>query len=58
MEPKRQIYILNAENEQEIHAAFTALTQRRIGALAVTGDTFFAARRGRCVLPCFRLAGQ
>ena len=29
---ERQIYILNAENEQEIHAAFTTLTQRRIGA--------------------------
>jgi putative ABC transport system substrate-binding protein len=46
---ERQIYILNAEDEQEIHAAFTTLTQRRIGALAVTGDTFFAARRSQIV---------
>jgi putative ABC transport system substrate-binding protein len=45
----RQIRVLNAESEQEIDAAFKTLVQERIGALAVTGDTFFAARRSQIV---------
>jgi putative ABC transport system substrate-binding protein len=42
---ERQILILNAEDEQEIERAFATLVQQKIGALAVAGDTMFAARR-------------
>jgi putative ABC transport system substrate-binding protein len=46
---ERKILILNAEDEQEIEGAFTTLVQQRIGALAVAGDTIFAARRNQIV---------
>ena len=40
-----QAHILNATNEQDIHAAFTALGKLRPGALLVGADPFFNARR-------------
>jgi ABC-type uncharacterized transport system substrate-binding protein len=52
----RQVHILNAENERDIDAAFTTLVQQQIGALTVTGDTFFAARRSQIVTLAARYA--
>jgi putative ABC transport system substrate-binding protein len=40
-----QAHILNATNEQDIHAAFTALGKLRPGALLVGADPFFNVRR-------------
>jgi ABC-type uncharacterized transport system substrate-binding protein len=42
-----QIYVLRASTDVEIDAAFEAVAQQRISALAVTGDAFFATRRER-----------
>jgi ABC-type uncharacterized transport system substrate-binding protein len=41
----RQFHILNASSEAEIDTAFAALVERRVGALVVGGDPFFANRR-------------
>jgi ABC-type uncharacterized transport system substrate-binding protein len=43
----RQFHVLNAGNEAEIDTAFAALVERRVGALVVGGDPFFASRRGQ-----------
>jgi putative tryptophan/tyrosine transport system substrate-binding protein len=51
-----QVHILNAENKREIDAAFATLVQQRIGALTVTGDPFFAARRSQIVTLAARYA--
>ena len=45
----RRLQVLSASNEREIDAAFKSIMQQRIGALAVTGDTFFATRRHQIV---------
>ncbi len=41
----QQLTVLNASTDSEIEAAFNALVQSRIGALLVTGATFFSSRR-------------
>ena len=45
----QQILVVEASNDAELDAAFTALVQHRAGALAVTGDMFFNARLERIV---------
>src|SRR6266446_6644319 len=45
----RNLIILNASTESEIDAAFAALVQQRVGALAVTGDPLFVSRRDKIV---------
>lgn len=45
----QQIQILNASNEREIEAAFVALAPLRAGAVLVTTDTLFVARREQLV---------
>jgi len=45
----RQLVVLNASNEQEIDAAFAALRDRRVGALAVLADPYFTSRREQIV---------
>ena len=46
---RRQVRILNASTEQDIHGAFTTLAQSRIGALLVTANPFFNSRRDQLV---------
>jgi len=46
----RQVRILNASTEQDIHTAFTTLAQSRIGALLVTANPFFNSRRGHLAI--------
>ena len=43
----REIRIVNASTESEMDAAFAALVEMRVGALAVTGGPFFLNRRDR-----------
>jgi putative ABC transport system substrate-binding protein len=45
----QQIRVLNASNEQDIHAAFTTLNKLRAAALLVGGDPFFNTRREQLV---------
>jgi putative ABC transport system substrate-binding protein len=45
----QQIHLLNASNEGEIDAAFAALAQLGVVALAVGADPFFANRREQLV---------
>jgi putative ABC transport system substrate-binding protein len=45
----QQIRVLNASNEQDIHAAFTTLNKLRAVALLVGGDPFFNTRREQLV---------
>jgi putative tryptophan/tyrosine transport system substrate-binding protein len=45
----RQIHIVRASSEQDIHAAFTTLAQLRAGALLVGADPFFTSRREQVV---------
>jgi putative ABC transport system substrate-binding protein len=42
---RRELLILNAQNESEIDAAFKTLSQRSVAALVIAGDPFFASRR-------------
>jgi len=44
-----QIHVVNAATEREFGAAFAALVQQRAGALIVTADPFFNARREELV---------
>jgi putative ABC transport system substrate-binding protein len=44
-----ELYSLSASTEQELHAAFTAFDQRRIGALFVANDPFFFSKREQIV---------
>jgi putative tryptophan/tyrosine transport system substrate-binding protein len=44
-----QLRVMNATNEREIDAVFSILAQNQSGALTVTGDTFFYARRSQIV---------
>jgi putative ABC transport system substrate-binding protein len=39
-----ELHVLHAGSDQDIDAAFATLVQRRAGALAIDGDTFFATR--------------
>ena len=52
----QQIQILNARNEREIEAAFVALAPLRAGAVLVTTDTLFVARREQLVALSARYA--
>jgi putative ABC transport system substrate-binding protein len=45
----RQVIILNANNERSLDAAFTAIMERRAGALLVGSDIFFNSRRDQIV---------
>src|SRR5262249_34195040 len=45
----QQVHILNASSEREIDMAFAALTKSRAGAILVTSDPFFNARRNQLV---------
>jgi putative ABC transport system substrate-binding protein len=45
----RDLIILNASTESELDAAFATLVRQRVGALIVTPDTFFVARRDKVV---------
>jgi len=45
----RQIHVVNASSEQDIHVAFTTFVQLRAGALLVGADPFFNARREQLV---------
>jgi ABC-type uncharacterized transport system substrate-binding protein len=45
----RTIHILNARTEQDIDAAFASLVQKHTGALIVSTDPFFVARRDQLV---------
>jgi putative tryptophan/tyrosine transport system substrate-binding protein len=45
----RQLYVLNANTEKEIDAAFATLVQQRAEALVVGGDPFFNSRREQFV---------
>ena len=45
----RQVIILRANNERDIDAAFTAIMERRAGALLVGNDIFFNSRRSQIV---------
>jgi putative tryptophan/tyrosine transport system substrate-binding protein len=45
----RKLHVMNAANEREIDTAFAALAQQHIGALTITGDTFFYSRRSQIV---------
>ncbi len=45
----QQIYVLNANTEDDIATAFTNLTQQRAGALLVAADPFFNQRRDEIV---------
>jgi putative ABC transport system substrate-binding protein len=44
-----ELTFLNASNEQEIDAAFATIMRQRIGALLLTDNTFFNARREQLV---------
>jgi putative ABC transport system substrate-binding protein len=44
---RQQIILLNASTDQEIDAAITTAAQRGVGALIVSADPFFNARRDR-----------
>jgi putative ABC transport system substrate-binding protein len=52
----QQIVTLRASSEGDIEAAFTALAERRIGALLVTFDPFFYSQRNRLVALAARYA--
>jgi putative ABC transport system substrate-binding protein len=39
-----ELHVLHASSDQDIDAAFATLVQRRAGALAIDGDTFFNTR--------------
>ena len=52
----RQIFVVNASNVREIEAAYSTLTQQRVGALLVTDDIFFNSQRGLLVTSAARLA--
>ena len=45
----RQIHVVNASSEQDIHVAFTTFVQLRAGALLVGADPFFTACREQLV---------
>ena len=45
----RQLIVLNASTPGEINSAFATLRQQRAGALLVSGDPFFTARRQQIV---------
>ena len=45
----RQVIILRANNERDIDAAFSAIMERRAGALLVGNDIFFNSRRSQIV---------
>ena len=45
----RQLLVLNASTPSEIDTAFATMRQRRVGALLVGGDPFFAGRRQQIV---------
>jgi ABC-type uncharacterized transport system substrate-binding protein len=51
-----QIYVMRASTDVEIDAAFEAVAQRRISALTVTGDAFFATRREKLAALAARYA--
>jgi len=44
-----ELLILNASTAEELDAAFTAMTNRHVGALLVPGDPFFTSRRSQIV---------
>src|SRR5262245_2752670 len=46
---KRQIYVVNASNENDINAAFATLAERGIGALLVTSIPIFTRQRDHLV---------
>jgi putative ABC transport system substrate-binding protein len=52
----RQIEIKRATNENEIDAAFAAISQMPTGALLVSSDPFFTSRRAQIVALAARLA--
>ena len=45
----RRTHVVNASNEAEIEAAFTTMTQVRVGALVVSADPFLNSRRDQIV---------
>jgi putative ABC transport system substrate-binding protein len=45
----RKLQVMNAANEREIDTAFATLALQHIGALTVTGDTFFYNRQSQIV---------
>ena len=51
-----QIDVFRASNDQEIDAAFEAVTQKSIAALAVTGNPFYDTRREKLVALAARYA--
>jgi putative ABC transport system substrate-binding protein len=51
-----QIYVMRASTDLEIDAAFEAVAQQRISALALTGDPFFDTRREKLVALAARYA--
>jgi putative ABC transport system substrate-binding protein len=52
----RELVILRAGTDRDINTAFETLAQRRIGALLVTADPFFASRRAQIVALAARYA--
>jgi putative ABC transport system substrate-binding protein len=46
----RKLIILQASNDQEIYAAFTAMAEQRIGGLLVQVEPFLTSRREQLVL--------
>jgi putative ABC transport system substrate-binding protein len=51
-----QIYVMRASTDAEIDAAFEAIAQQHISALALTGDPFFDTRREKLVALAARYA--
>jgi putative ABC transport system substrate-binding protein len=45
----RQLLVVNASTPDEINAAFATMSQRRAGALLVSGDPFYSSRRQQIV---------
>jgi putative ABC transport system substrate-binding protein len=52
----RQLAVLSAGTDRDIDTAFETLAQRRIGALLVTADPFFASRRAQIATLAARYA--
>ena len=52
----RQVEVLNASTAREIDTAFATLLQKRINALLVSPDLFFASRRAQIVVAAARHA--
>ena len=51
-----QTYVVNADTQREVGAAFATFVEQRIGALVVTSDPFFNAQRAELVALAARYA--